>query len=121
MMRSSSALAALVLVFASASQVAAQSTGAAPSSDDRPFQVQVIADLESPWAMTFLPDGRMLVTEKAGTLHLVSADGQQRKSVSGIPQVASEGQGGLMDVVLHPGFAENKLVYFSYSEAGTVG
>jgi glucose/arabinose dehydrogenase len=120
MMRLRSAVAALVLLSASASQAAGQSTSTR-SSGDRPFQVQVVADFESPWAMTFLPDGRMLITEKAGTLHLVSADGQQRKSVSGIPQVASEGQGGLMDVVLHPGFAQSKLVYFSYSEAGTGG
>ena len=86
-----------------------------------PFDVQVVADFESPWAMTFLPDGRMLITEKAGTLFLVSADGQQRKRVDGIPAVSSEGQGGLMDVVLHPGFAQNRFVYFSYSEAAQGG
>ena len=81
----------------------------------------MVADFESPWAMTFLPDGRMFITEKAGTLYLVSADGQQRKRVDGIPAVASEGQGGLHDVVLHPGFAKNRFVYFSYSEAGQGG
>jgi glucose/arabinose dehydrogenase len=86
-----------------------------------PFQVQVVADFESPWAMTFLPGGRMFVTEKAGTLYLVSAFGQERTRVEGIPPVASEGQGGFMDVVLHPGFARNKFVYFSYSEAGQGG
>jgi glucose/arabinose dehydrogenase len=94
---------------------------AAPPAQQRdgelPFQVEVVADFESPWAMTFLPDGRMLITEKAGTLYLVSADGQQRQSVSGIPTVSSDGQGGLMDVVLHPRFAENRFVYFSYAEA----
>jgi glucose/arabinose dehydrogenase len=95
---------------------------AAPAqSADRPFQVQVVADFESPWAMTFLPDGRMLITEKAGILYLVSADGRERRSVGGIPQVSSEGQGGLMDVVLHPRFAENRFVYFSYSEAAPGG
>ena len=71
--------------------------------------------------MTFLPDGRMLITEKSGILYLVSADGQQRKRVDGIPAVSSEGQGGFMDVVLHPGFATNRLVYFSYAEAGQGG
>ena len=86
-----------------------------------PFDVQVVADFESPWAMTFLPDGRMLVTEKAGTLLLVSADGQQRTPVSGVPRVASEGQGGLGDVVLHPQFATNRVVYLSYAEAGEGG
>jgi glucose/arabinose dehydrogenase len=63
----------------------------------------------------------MLITEEAGTLYLVSADGQQRKTVTGIPAVSSEGQGGLGDVVLHPRFAQNKLVYFSYTEAGEGG
>ena len=95
--------------------------GAAQQPSGLPFQVQVVADFESPWAMTFLPDGRMLITEKAGTLYLVSADGQQRTAVDGIPAVSSQGQGGLMDVVLHPGFAQNRLVYFSYSEAGDGG
>jgi glucose/arabinose dehydrogenase len=98
-----------------------QSPATTPSSGDLPFKVEVVADFESPWAMTFLPDGRMLITESAGTLHLVSADGQQRKTVSGIPQVSSAGQGGLMDVVLHPAFAKNQFVYFSYSEAGESG
>lgn len=93
----------------------------AAQAGNLPFQVQVVADFDSPWAMTFLPDGRMLITEKAGILYLVSADGQQRQRVDGIPTVASEGQGGLHDVVLHPGFAQNRLVYFSYSETGEGG
>jgi glucose/arabinose dehydrogenase len=106
--------------------LAATAAGAAPQSGPQPaasvpFKVQVVADFESPWAMTFLPDGRMLITEKAGILYLVSADGQQRTRVDGIPAVASGGQGGFMDVVLHPGFAQNRLVYFSYSEAGPGG
>jgi glucose/arabinose dehydrogenase len=88
---------------------------------DAPFKVEVVADLVSPWAMTFLPDGRMLITEEAGSLLLVTADGKPHKTVSGVPPVASEGQGGLMDVVLHPKFAQNKWVYFSYSEAGMGG
>ncbi len=96
-------------------------TSAAQQRDGLPFQVQVVADFESPWAMTFLPDGRMLITEKAGSLLLVSADGQKRTPVDGIPAVSSQGQGGLMDVVLHPGFAKNRFVYFSYSEAGEGG
>lgn len=98
-----------------------QNAGSAQQPAGLPFQVQVVADFESPWAMTFLPDGRMLITEKSGTLYLVSEDGQQRNRVTGIPAVASEGQGGFMDVVLHPGFAQNRLVYFSYAEAGQGG
>lgn len=86
-----------------------------------PFTVTPVADFDAPWAMTFLPDGRMLVTEKAGTLLLVSADGKTRTAVPGTPAVMAEGQGGLMDVVLHPKFAQNHLVYFSYSEANAEG
>ena len=112
---------ALSLVAGCAMDAASQTGGAAQRPANLPFQVQVVADLESPWAMTFLPDGRMLITEKAGALLLLSADGQQRTRVDGIPTVASEGQGGLMDVVLHPDFATNRLVYFSYAEAGAGG
>jgi glucose/arabinose dehydrogenase len=117
-MRWSLLLAIPAVLFAgcnAADDAAAQPPGAA-APGARPFQVQEVADFVSPWAMTFLPDGRMLITEKAGTLFLVTADGQQRKPVAGIPAVMSQGQGGLMDVVLHPGFAQNQLVYFSYSE-----
>jgi glucose/arabinose dehydrogenase len=91
---------------------------------ERAFTVIPVADFDAPWAMAFLPDGRMLVTEKQGALLLVSADGKTRVPVTGIPAVMSQGQGGLMDVVLHPDFAQNHLVYFSYSEAredGTKG
>jgi len=120
-MRSILTCTVLVPLVAGCSVDARQNASAAQQPAKLPFQVQVVADFESPWAMTFLPDGRMLITEKAGTLYVVSADGQQRKRVDGIPTVSSEGQGGLMDVVLHPGFAQNRLVYFSYSEAGPGG
>ena len=118
MMRS---ILAAVLVAGCAVEAAPQAPAAAPPPASLPFQVQVVADFEAPWAMTFLPDGRLLITEKAGILYLVSPDGQQRKRVDGIPTVASEGQGGFMDVVLHPGFAQNRFVYFSYAEAGQGG
>ena len=120
-MRSILTCTVLVPLVAGCSVDARQNAGAAQQPAKLPFQVQVVADFESPWAMTFLPDGRMLITEKAGTLYVVSADGQQRTRVDGIPTVSSEGQGGFMDVVLHPGFAQNRLVYFSYSEAGPGG
>lgn len=87
----------------------------------RPFVATVVADFDSPWAMTFLPDRRMLVTEKDGRMLLVSADGKSNWPVAGIPAVDSEDQGALMDVVLHPDFAENRLVYFSFSEKGPGG
>ena len=91
------------------------------TTQDKPFTTTVVADFDAPWAMTFLPDGQMLVTEEAGTLLLVSADGKARTPVSGTLPVSSAGQGGLMDVVLHPKFAENRLVYFSFSEANDQG
>ena len=121
-MRSILAVAVLVpLVAGCGVDAARQAPAPAQRSGTLPFQVQVVADFESPWAMTFLPDGRLLVTEKAGALLVVSPDGQQRTRVDGMPAVSSDGQGGLMDVVLHPRFAENRLVYFSYAEAGSAG
>lgn len=86
----------------------------------RPFATSVVADFDAPWAMTFLPDGRMLVTEKKGAMLLVSADGTKRQTIATIP-VDSAGQGGLMDVVLAPDFAQSHRVYFSYSAAGDGG
>jgi aldose sugar dehydrogenase len=109
------------LLVACAVDAERQTPAAAQQPASLPFQVQVVADFESPWAMTFLPDGRMLITEKSGILYVVSADGQQRKRVDGIPRVSSEGQGGFMDVVLHPAFTKNRFVYFSYAEAGEGG
>ncbi|MBX9796633.1 PQQ-dependent sugar dehydrogenase [Sphingomonas sp.] len=93
----------------------------AAAAPEAPFKTQVVADFDSPWAMTFLPDGRMLVTEKAGQLLLVAADGASRQVVAGVPAVDSAGQGGLMDVVLAPDFARNHLIYFSYSEKTAAG
>ena len=85
-----------------------------------PFKATPVADFDAPWAMTFLPDGSMLITEKAGTLLHISADGKQRQAVATFP-VDSAGQGGLMDVVLAPDFAASKHVYLSYSTAGEGG
>ena len=85
-----------------------------------PFASAAIADFDAPWAMTFLPDRRMLVTEKAGQMLLVAADGAARRTIATVA-VDSAGQGGLMDVVLAPDFATSKRVYFSYSAAGQGG
>ena len=92
--------------------------GASASSE--PFVVSEIARFNEPWAMTFLPDGRLLVTEKRGELKLVTMEGKQ-EAVAGVPAVAYGGQGGLADVVLHPDFARNQMVYLSYAEAGDRG
>lgn len=90
----------------------------AAMSQDRPFEVSEIATFNEPWAMTFLPDGRLLVTEKRGRLHIVSEDGQKSRPVEDTPDVAYRGQGGLGDVILHPDFDNNGLIYLSYAESG---
>jgi glucose/arabinose dehydrogenase len=78
------------------------------------------SSLSSPWSLAFLPDGRMLVTEKAGRLRRLSADGRTiEANISGVPGVVADGQGGLLDVVLDPDFATTPWVYLSYSERGT--
>ncbi len=81
----------------------------------------VTAGLENPWGMAFLPDGRMLVTERPGRLRIVAVDGSLSAPLAGVPAVAARGQGGLLDVVLHPDFVDNRLVYLSYSEPGDRG
>ncbi len=78
--------------------------------------VTVARNLQNPWGMAFLPDGRMLVTERPGRLRVVSADGTLSAPVAGLPEVDARGQGGLLDVSLDPKFAANKLVYWSYAE-----
>ncbi len=77
---------------------------------------QVLAqDLEHPWAMAFLPDGSALITERPGRLRHWSADSGLSKPIRGLPELFAQGQGGLLDIVAHPDFAQNRLVYFSYS------
>jgi len=77
--------------------------------------------LEHPWSLAFLPDGRMLVTERPGRLRLVAQDGALSEPLAGVPAVHAEGQGGLLDVVLDPRFAENSTIYLSYAEPGPDG
>jgi glucose/arabinose dehydrogenase len=81
----------------------------------------VAQGLEHPWGLAFLPDGRMLVTERAGRLRLVGKDGRISAPLAGVPAVQARGQGGLLDVVLDPRFDENRLVYLSYAEPGDGG
>ncbi len=85
------------------------------------FKSTEVARFDQPWAMTFLPDGRLLVTEKPGKLRLIDVTTKQIGEIIGVPAVAYGGQGGLGDVVLHPQFASNRLVYLSYAEEGTGG
>ena len=97
--------------------------GAADAANARGngFATAEVAQFDAPWAMTFLPDNRLLVTEMSGTLRLYDPARNTTGTVSGVPQVVHAGQGGFGDVVLHPQYATNKLVYISYVEAGDGG
>jgi aldose sugar dehydrogenase len=109
-----------LLLFASSIAVTAcgGDTGSSAVAQDFPFEATPVATLDEPWAMTFLPDGRLLVTEKKGRLLVVTQEGGTSQPVAGLPEVAYGGQGGLGDVVLHPGFSDNGVIYLSYAEAG---
>ncbi|GHG70934.1 hypothetical protein GCM10010919_21810 [Alishewanella longhuensis] len=82
---------------------------------------KVTQGLEHPWGLAFLPDGRMLVTERAGKLRYVNTDGSLSEPLAGLPDIAVAGQGGLFDVLLHPNYAENNQVYISYNEPSANG
>lgn len=82
--------------------------------------VTVAQGLETPWSFVFLPDGKMLVTERPGRLRVVEPDGQLSAPLTGLPVVHPVGEGGLLDVVVDPRFASNQLVYWSYSEPDPV-
>jgi glucose/arabinose dehydrogenase len=86
-----------------------------------PRLVSVARGLANPWAVAFLPDGRFLVTERAGRMRIVERDGRLGAPLTGLPAVDAGGQCGLLDVVLDPKFAENGWVYWSYAEAGEGG
>jgi glucose/arabinose dehydrogenase len=92
----------------------------AQAQDDVPFDMEAVASFDEPWAMAFLPDGRMLVTEKKGNLYVINDTGQ-RFGVRGTPDVDYGGQGGFADVALHPDFEDNGYIYLSYAEAGRGG
>ena len=105
----------MVALLASACGTGADAQNKA-SSAALPFDVTEKAVFNEPWAMAFLPDGRALITEKSGKLK-IWREGQGIAPVSGVPAVSYAGQGGLGDVMPHPGFAKNKLVYLSWVEA----
>ncbi|MBI2509586.1 MAG: PQQ-dependent sugar dehydrogenase, partial [Betaproteobacteria bacterium] len=83
--------------------------------------VNIVEGLEHPWGLAFLPDGGMLVTERPGRLRTVRDGRLDPQPVGGLPAIAAHGQGGLLDVALHPRYAENGLVYISYAARGDGG
>ncbi|PZU94089.1 MAG: hypothetical protein DI527_04080 [Chelatococcus sp.] len=106
--------AALLFVDAVAGPAAAQQRF--PSSAGELAVETVASGLEHPWGLAFLPDGRMLVTERPGRLRIAGADGKLSPPLAGLPNVMARGQGGLLDVALDPDFARNRLVYLSFAE-----
>jgi glucose/arabinose dehydrogenase len=98
------------------------SAGEVEKTELGPVRIHIVArGLEHPWGLAFLPDGRMLVTERPGRLRIVDPDGSISPPLSGLPEIATRGQGGLLDVALHPGFEDNGLVYLSYAAEGRSG
>jgi glucose/arabinose dehydrogenase len=86
------------------------------------LEVQTIATgLVHPWALAFLPDGKMLVTERPGRMRIVSAEGQLSPPLKGVPDVWASGQGGLLDLVTDRGFAQNRTIFFCYAERASGG
>jgi len=118
-------LIALCSVLGAALIMASQQGSAKDKSIDTEhgtIKVETIAQgLGRPWGFVFLPDGRVLVTEKPGRLRIVAEDGTISEPIKGVPKVIDKGQGGLLDVALDPDFAENRLVYLSYAEPGKGG
>ena len=111
-----------VLAGASALGLIAALLGTAlPVQAKEPRVVVVAHGLVNPWSLAFLPDGRFLVTEKPGRMRIIAADGKLGPPLPGLPPVAAEGQGGLLDVALDPRFASNRLVYWSFSESAASG
>lgn len=112
-----------VLFVAGASHAAAQAQRSpTPATVDGPITVTEIArGLDHPWGLAFLPDGRMLVTERSGKLLLLDRDGGNRRSVAGVPAVRAAGQGGLLGIAVSPTFAQDRRVYLSFAEAGEGG
>jgi aldose sugar dehydrogenase len=93
-----------------------------PAAIAAPVRVETVASgLEHPWGLAFLPDGRILVTERPGRLRIVDRNGTLSEPLAGVPAVAARGQGGLLDVAIDPRFADNRLVYLSYSEPADDG
>jgi glucose/arabinose dehydrogenase len=107
---------------ASSAAVAASASAEAPrslSSQHGPIAVSTLASgLENPWALAFLPDGRLLVSERPGRLRIIGTDGVVSAALTGVPDVVAEGQGGLFDVVPAPDFASSQRIYLSYAEPG---
>jgi glucose/arabinose dehydrogenase len=86
------------------------------------LEVQTITSgLVHPWSLGFLPDGRMLVTERPGRIRIVTAEGQLSPPLKGVPEVFASGQGGLLDIAIDKSYAQNKTIYFCFAERTSGG
>ncbi|MBO1110943.1 PQQ-dependent sugar dehydrogenase [Bordetella petrii] len=113
--------AALAALLAGGLPAAQAQTQAQPAAQGRVQVTELARGLEHPWSLAFLPDGGMLVTERPGRLRRLDAAGTLSAPLAGVPKVHAQGQGGLLDVVLSPGFRRDRLVYLSYAEADAEG
>lgn len=113
----------VLLSIAFCASASAQDRPAVINSEKHTFRVvTLLTGLENPWSVAFLPDGQMLVTERAGRLRLVGQDFRMDpKPIAGLPDVAAQGQGGLFDVALHPEYAQNGWIYWAYNAPGPGG
>jgi glucose/arabinose dehydrogenase len=92
------------------------------TAEQHKIRVVIVAKgLSHPWSLAFLPEGGMLVTERAARLRIIRNGALDPQPIAGLPEIHARGLGGLMDLALHPKFAENKLVYFAYSKPGEKG
>jgi len=113
----------LLLFITSWACALAQDRSSVITSEQHAFRVvTLLPGLENPWSVAFLPDGRMLVTERAGRLRLVGPDFRlMPQAIEGLPEIVERGQGGLLDVVLHPQYAQNGWIYWAYNAPGPGG
>lgn len=92
------------------------------NTETTPLRVVTVTEgLKNPWGLDFLPDGKMIVTERGGQMRIVQADGTKGPALKGVPEVVARGQGGLLDVTVAPDFATSKRIYFSFSEPAKEG
>ena len=110
------ALATLLATTATATPAAQADSFTISGDKGSTLTAEVLETFDGPWAMTWMPDGHGLVTEKSGTLWLIGSDGRKIGTIAGLPSISAQGQGGLGDVILHPDHAANGMVYLSYVE-----
>ena len=112
----------LLLMLAAGAATTARAEAHSERSAQADFRAVTLAEgLNHPWGMAFLPDGAVLITERSGQLRLFRDGSLQAEAIQGTPEVFARGQGGLLDVAIHPDFAENRLVYLSYAGPGAGG